>query len=195
MSPTRSQYIQLGLKFVSLEGKDSRTPKKPLMVAEKKDGGVEYSINLLLEQAIAWQRDEMMETFVHVLQLLSIATGASSSSHHFGGTSMFNLQVNFDIRIFEGQIDADALEKWLNILEGYFFVQKIFDMENITFTLLKDLPHVKHWWETYWEQSSTKESRIYGVETTWYFFVNAVKEQYHPVDNYEDQYMKWTTLQ
>jgi hypothetical protein len=24
--------------------------------------------------------------------------------------------------------------------------------EKITFTLLKDLSHVKHWWETYWEQ-------------------------------------------
>ena len=27
------------------------------------------------------------------------------------------------------------------------------------------------------------------------FFVDAVKEQYYPVDNYEDQYMRWTTLQ
>jgi hypothetical protein len=26
------------------------------------------------------------------------------------------------------------------------------------------------------------------------FFVDAVKEQYYPVDNYEDQYMRWTTL-
>jgi hypothetical protein len=58
-------------------------------------------------------------------------------------------------------------------------------MENITFTLLKALPHVKHWWETYWEQISTKESRIYGVEPTWDY----------PVGNYEDQYMRWTTLQ
>jgi hypothetical protein len=26
------------------------------------------------------------------------------------------------------------------------------------------------------------------------FFVDAVKEQYYPVGNYEDQYMRWTTL-
>jgi hypothetical protein len=26
------------------------------------------------------------------------------------------------------------------------------------------------------------------------FFMDAVKEQYHPVDNYEDQYMRWSTL-
>jgi hypothetical protein len=91
----------------------------------------------------------MMENFTHILQCLLIATNTSSSSGHFGGTSPFKVQVNFDIPIFEGQIDADALEKWLNLLEGYFSVQNFSNRENITFTLLKALPHVKHWWETY----------------------------------------------
>jgi hypothetical protein len=80
----------------------------------------------------------------------------------------------------------DHLEKWLNLLEGYFSVHNFSDMEKITFALFKDLPHVKHRWETYWEKSSKKESRIYGVEPTWYFFVDAVKEQYYLVGNYED---------
>jgi hypothetical protein len=106
----------------------------------------------------------------------------------------FKVQVNFDIPIFEGQIDAEALDKWLNLLEGYFSVHNFFDREKITFTLLKSLPHVKHWWETYWEKSSTEESGIYGAEPTWDFFVDAVKEQYYPIGNYEDQYMRWTTL-
>jgi hypothetical protein len=127
-------------------------------------------------------------------QLLSIASGASSSRDHFGGTSPFKIQVNFDIPIFEGQIDADALDKWLNMLEGYFSVHNFSDKKKITFALLKALPHVKHWWETYWEQSSKEESGIYGVEPTWDFFVDAVKEQYYPVGNYEEQYMRWTTL-
>jgi hypothetical protein len=120
--------------------------------------------------------------------------GTSSSRDHFGGTSPFKVQVNFDIPIFEGQIDADALEKWLNLLEGYFSCSQFFHREKITFTLLKALPHVKHWWETYWEKISTEESGIYGVEPTWDFFVDAVKEQYYPIGNYDDQYMRWTTL-
>jgi hypothetical protein len=164
------------------------------MVEENKNDRADDSINLLLEQALTRQRDEMMENFSHILQCLSITTGTSSSSDHFGGTSPFKVQVNFDIPIFEGQIDADALEKWLNLLEGYFSVHNFSDRENITFTLLKALPHVKHWWETYWEKSSTEESGIYGVEPTWDFFVDAVKEQYYPVGNYDDQYMRWTTL-
>jgi hypothetical protein len=194
MSPTRSEYRKLGLELVSLEDNFSHTPNKPSMAEEKKIDGADDPINLLLEQALTRQRDEMMENFSHILQCLPIASGASSSSDHFGGTSPFKVQVNFDIPVFEGQIDAEALEKWLTLLEGYFSVHNFSDKEKITFALLKSLPHVKHWWETYWEQSSTEESGIYGADPTWDFFMDAVKEQYYPVGNYEDQYMRWTTL-
>jgi hypothetical protein len=128
----------------------------------------------------------MMENFAHILQRLPIETCMSPSSNQLGGTSPFKVQVNFDIPVFEGHIDADALEKWLNLLEGYFSVHNFFDREKITFTLLKALLHVKPWWETYWEQSYTEESGIYGAEPTWYFFVDAVKEQYYPFGNYDD---------
>jgi hypothetical protein len=76
---------------------------------------------------------------------LSIITGASSSSSLFGDATPFKVQVNFDIPVFEGQIDVDALEKWLNLLEGYFFVHNFSDREKITFVLLKALPHFTHW--------------------------------------------------
>jgi hypothetical protein len=102
----------------------------------------------------------MMESFTHILQRLSIKTCTYSSSDHFGGTSPFKVQDNFDIPIFEGQIDANSLEKWLIMLEGNFSVHNFFNRENITFTLLKDLPHVKHWWEKYWEKISREESGI-----------------------------------
>jgi hypothetical protein len=145
----RSEYSQLGLDIVSLEDNHSRTPKKPSMVAENKNDRAKDFINMLHAQALAQQRDEMMENFSHILQCMSIATGSSSSSDHFGGTSPFKIQVNFDIPIFEGQIDAYALEKWLNLLEGYFSVQNFSDGEKITFALLKALPNVKDWWENY----------------------------------------------
>jgi hypothetical protein len=64
----------------------------------------------------------------------------------------FKVQVNFDISLFEGLIDADVLDKWLNFLEGYSSVHNFFDRENITFALIKVIPHVKDWWDTYSEQ-------------------------------------------
>jgi hypothetical protein len=96
----------LGLELVSPKDNRSRTPKKPFMVVEKKNIRAKDSINLFLEQALARQRDEMMKNFVHILQHLSIATGAFSSSNHFGGTSPFKVQVNSDIPTFEGHIDG-----------------------------------------------------------------------------------------
>jgi hypothetical protein len=39
-----------------------------------------------------------------------------------GSAAPLKVQINFDIPIFEGHIDADAVEKWLNLLEGYFSV-------------------------------------------------------------------------
>ena len=102
MSPTRSEYNKLGLELVSLEDNRSRPPMKPSMAEERENDGAEDSIHLLLEQALTRQRDEMMENFADILQHLPIATGTSSSSDHFGGTSPFKVQVNFDIPIFEG---------------------------------------------------------------------------------------------
>jgi hypothetical protein len=140
---------KLGLDLVPLKENCSRTPKKLSMVEENKNDGADDPISLLLEKALTRQRDKMMENFSHILQRLPIASGASSSNDHFGGTSPFKVQFNFDIPVFEGQIDADTLDKWLNLLEGYFSVHNFFDKEKITFALLKALPHVKHWWETY----------------------------------------------
>jgi hypothetical protein len=62
-----------------------------------------------------------------------------TSSH----ATPFKVQVNFYIPLFEGSIDADVVDKWLNQLEGYFSVHNFFDREKITFALLKVAPHVK----------------------------------------------------
>ena len=72
------------------------------------------------------------------------------------------------------------------MLEGYFSVYNFSERENITFTLLKVVPHVKDWWENYYEQTSTEESKMFGTEPTWASFVDALKGQYYPVGNYED---------
>jgi hypothetical protein len=87
--------------------------------------------------------EEIMDNLSQILRQLLTTTYASSSSDHFGGVIPFKVRVNFDIPVFEGQMDVDALEKWLNLVEGYFFIHKLFDREKITFALPKVVPHVK----------------------------------------------------
>jgi hypothetical protein len=81
------------------------------------------------------------------------------------------------------------------MLEGYFLVDNFSDREKITFSLLKVVPHVKYWWETYYEKASTEESEMFGTEPTWASFVDALKQKHYHIGNYEDQYTRWTTLQ
>jgi hypothetical protein len=46
---------------------------------------------------------------------------------------------------------VDVVDKWLNLLEGYFSVHNSSDRENITFAVLKVISCVKDWWDTYSE--------------------------------------------
>ena len=54
---------------------------------------------------------------------------------------------------------------------GYFSVYSFYDREIITFALLKVVPHVKYWWETYYEKTSIDESTMFGTKPIWVSFV------------------------
>eukprot|EP00253_Pinus_taeda_P006352 PITA_06352 len=159
MSPTRSGYKALGLELVEPLQDQPRKSRRPPMADEKKDEGAGDSIKILLEEALERQRNVMMDSFAQILQRLPTGD-ASASNSYSGNATPFNVQVNFEIPMFEGQIDADAVEKWINFLEGYFSVHEFSSRENIVFTLLKAAPHVKHWWETYCEQRDERRDGV-----------------------------------
>jgi hypothetical protein len=158
----RAGYKELGLEIVSLEDKISRTPKQPLMAGENKYDGTRDHFKKILEESLMQQRNEMMDSFAQILWWLPTGDASSSS----GGTSPFKVQINFDIPIFEGQIDANVIDKWLNLLEGNFFVHNFSNREKITFALLKVLPHVKDWWETFSEKKETYGPSLFIVVVT-----------------------------
>ena len=136
----------------------------------------------------------MMDNFTHILRWISAVTDAPATSSRFGDATPFKVQFNFDIPLFEGKINANALYNWLNFIEGYFSVHNFFDREKITFALLKTVPHVQNWWHTYCEQNNSDESGMFETNPTWASFIDVIKEQYYPVGNYDDQYTKWTIL-
>jgi hypothetical protein len=139
MSPTRFEYNKLGLEpFNLLQDQSLQARKKP-MGDKNKDDGVGYPIKMLLEESLARQRNEMMDNFVQILRWLPTGEASSSSGH----ATPFKVQVNFDIPLFEGLIDVDVVDKWLNFLKGYFSIHNFFDRENITFALLKVVPMLR----------------------------------------------------
>jgi hypothetical protein len=117
-------------------------------MGDEKKYGAGDPFKLLIEESLVRQRNEMMDNFAHILQRLPTGDTSSSSDH----ATPFKVQVNFDIPFFEGLIDANVLDKWMNLLERYFLVHNFSDRENITFALLKIFPHVKDSWDTYSKQ-------------------------------------------
>ena len=81
----------------------------------------------------------MMDSFAQILQRLPRGDASASNSYSRNATP-FKVQVNFEIPIFEGQIDADVIDKWLNLLDGYFSVHEFSSQEKIVFALLKTAP-------------------------------------------------------
>ena len=106
------------------------------MGEEKKDEGAGDPIKILLEEALEKQRNAMMDKFSEILLWLPIGD-ETSSNNHSRGANYFKVQVNFEIPIFEGQIDAEVIDRWLNILEWYFSFHDFFDQEKIIFALHK----------------------------------------------------------
>jgi len=131
----------------------------------------------------------MMDCFGQILRRMLAGNAYSSSI----GIIPFKVQINFDITIFEGQINVDVVEKRLNLREGYFFVHNFFDREKIIFSLLKGIPHVKYWWETFYQKKATYKSTLCVVSPTWCSFKDDINEQYYPVGSYDELYTRSTT--
>jgi hypothetical protein len=88
----------------------------------------------------------------------------------------------------------DFIDKWLNLLEGNFSIHNFSNRENITFSLLKVVPRVKDWWETFCEKKVIEGSTLFTVAPTWGSFRDDIKDKYYPVGSYDDLYTIWTTL-
>ena len=103
-----------------------KNPDNLAWLKKKKYEGAGDPIKLFLKEALEKQRNVMMDNFAQIFQQLPIG-GASTSNSHSRGATPFKVQFNFHIPVFEGKIDADTVDRWLNFLEGYFLVHDFLD--------------------------------------------------------------------
>ena len=155
---------------------------------EKIDEGARDPIKIFFEETLEKQSNAMMDNFAQILQQLPTGD-TSASNNHSRGVTPVKVHVIFYIPIFDNQIDANFVDIWLNILEGYFSVHDFSDREKIIFALLKATPHVKDQWETYCEKMDEREPSLFFAAPTCNYFQDAIKEQYYPMGSYEDMYI------
>lgn len=70
----------------------------------------------------------------------------------------------YNFSINENMIYAKYMDRWLCQEECYIFVYNFSINGNIIFALLKSLPYVKKWRDTYSMKNSRDDSREYKVE-------------------------------
>jgi hypothetical protein len=88
---------------------------------------------------------------------------------------------------------VDVVDKWLNILEGYFSIHN-FSIEKILHLRSSRSPPCQNLVETFCEQKEIEGSKLFAVAPTWCSFRNIIREQYYHVGSYDDLYTRWTTL-
>jgi len=59
---------------------------------------------------------------------------------YYVSATPFKVHVSFNIPIFEGQIGADPIDKWLDLLEGYFSVHDFPVRKRLPFHFSKSPP-------------------------------------------------------
>ena len=96
------------------------------MAEGKKYEGARDPIKILLEEALEKQRNMMMYKFSQIIRRFPIGS-ASESNNDSRCATPFKVQVNFDIPVFEGHIDVGVIDRWLNLLEGYFLIHDFSD--------------------------------------------------------------------
>ena len=62
---------------------------------------------------------------------------ASSSTHIPSAQSPFRVELKVEIKVFEGRMDAESLETWIQALEVYFSCQAYTNEQRVMFARLK----------------------------------------------------------
>ena len=101
---TRNSYQRLGL--------NTRNPSDylPLQHTRPKmsDISADY-VKKMVEEALPRQREDMMSKFLEILKTQKLPNSVAP----FHGNKPFKVQVNFDIPNFEGKVNTEAVDNWL----------------------------------------------------------------------------------
>ena len=125
----------------------------------------------------------------------SSLSGSSSFKKHSKKTSfdfLLKLDVKSDFPIFDGELNAKNLDKWIKQLEVYCRIQKIVDDNaKIQLATLRLRGTTFIWWE-----SRTQEDLLWSgkIISSWYEFIVALNNFFYPLGCMQQAIMDWKNL-
>jgi len=105
-------------------------------------------------------------------------------------SKIHNLKVDFkvDMPMYDGTVDVDKLDDWIERLETYFTVYDYKSSQKITVAVLKLSKDALTWWKAFRRQRHQKGS------LSWREFKAAIRKKFYPVGYLEERWFKWYRL-
>ncbi|XP_026451466.1 uncharacterized protein LOC113351745 [Papaver somniferum] len=100
-----------------------------------------------------------------------------------------SLKVEFKLEIYDydGVVEAEKLDGWLDKLETYFTVHQLVESQKISFASLKFSNHASTWWKAYKKRYDTEHM-------TWQQFKELMKKHFYPMGYLDERWYKWQHL-
>ncbi|XP_026399975.1 uncharacterized protein LOC113295860 [Papaver somniferum] len=95
--------------------------------------------------------------------------------------------VKLEIYDYNGVMEDEKLDGWLDKLETYFTVHQLVESQKISFASLKLSNHASTWWKAY-------KKRYVTENMTWHQFKNLMRKHFYPVGYLDERWYKWQHL-
>ncbi|GJR36909.1 hypothetical protein Tco_1212593 [Tanacetum coccineum] len=103
-----------------------------------------------------------------------------------GSHKPFKVEARIDIPSYDGTVDAEKLDSWLDQLETYFTLYGFTSTAKVSFARLKLTSHALAWWNA---QLKMTRDRI-----TWNEFKRLLRQEYYPMGYSQDRWSRWHNL-
>ncbi|KAA8535891.1 hypothetical protein F0562_030894 [Nyssa sinensis] len=112
---------------------------------------------------------------------------ASVVSPTEGKLRPFKVEARMEIPTFDGTVDAEKLDSWIDQLETYFTLYGFSSTEKVSFARLKLINHALTWWNAYLKNGPEQE-------ITWKAFTQLLRQEFYPMGYSQDRWARWHNL-
>ena len=102
---------------------------------------------------------------------------------------LLNLDVKFELPMYDGEVNAERLDKWVRQMEFYCNVQQIKDeATQIKLASLRLVGTTLIWWQSKLQNDTQQVGNVFP---SWKIFIYALRKQLYPLGCKEKDLIEW----